>query len=165
MSDLFAKGKKQYGADYQKHLFEQYKLYIESAEKTSDRRQLANNHFITINTAFVLLMGFFYQYIDNSAWVNLVFASFGVAICIVFYRLIRSYQQINKAKFNIIQKIEEELPLALYKEEWNFLKNYRAKGKYNLLSKNELRIVKLFRIIYSIAVIVFLSELLVPHLF
>ena len=162
MSDLFAKGKKQYGADYQKHLFEQYKLYIESAEKTSDRRQLANNHFITINTAFVLLMGFFYQYIDNSAWVNLVFASFGVAICIVFYRLIRSYQQINKAKFNIIQKIEEELPLALYKEEWNFLKNYRAKGKYNLLSKNERRIVTSFGIIYFIVAIVFLWELLVP---
>ena len=165
MSDLFAQGKKQYGADYQKHLFEQYKLYIESAEKTSDRRQRANNHFITINTAFVLLMGLFYQHIDNSAWVSLVFASFGVAICVVFYYLIRSYQQINKAKFNIIQKIEEELPLALYKEEWKFLSNYRAKGKYNLLSKNERRIVISFGIIYFIAVIVFSRELLIPFLY
>lgn len=40
-----------YGEKYKEHLFEQYKLYCESAEKISDRRQNANNYFITINTA------------------------------------------------------------------------------------------------------------------
>ena len=37
MSDLFSKSEKEYGDDYQSHLFEQYKLFVESVEKTSDR--------------------------------------------------------------------------------------------------------------------------------
>ena len=49
MSALFDKNEKDYGNDYKEHLFEQYKLYVESVEKTSDRRQHANNYFITIN--------------------------------------------------------------------------------------------------------------------
>ena len=40
MSDLFSKDQKDYGDEYKNHLFEQYKLFIESVEKTSDRRQI-----------------------------------------------------------------------------------------------------------------------------
>ena len=54
MSDtLFRRDKESYGSDYQRHLLEQYKLYVASTEKISDRRQRANNYFITINTAIL----------------------------------------------------------------------------------------------------------------
>ena len=33
--------------------FEQYKLFIESAEKTSDKRITQNNIYLTINLAFI----------------------------------------------------------------------------------------------------------------
>lgn len=54
---LFSITEENYGAEYKAHLFEQYKLYIESAEKISDRRQSANNYFIAINTALISLLG------------------------------------------------------------------------------------------------------------
>ena len=47
-SQLFQNSKDEYGEDYASHLLEQYKLYVESAENISDRRQNANNFFITI---------------------------------------------------------------------------------------------------------------------
>ncbi len=57
MSELFSKFEKDYGRDYKAHLLEQYKLYVESVEKTSDRRQQANNYFITINSTLDIFFG------------------------------------------------------------------------------------------------------------
>jgi hypothetical protein len=61
MSDLLAKTEEEYGDDYNDHLFEQYKMFVESVEKTSDRRQHANDYFITINTALIALIGLSFQ--------------------------------------------------------------------------------------------------------
>lgn len=58
---LFKAQQKDYGEKYFPHLFEQYKLYVESAEKISDRRQNANNYFLTINTALISFLGISFQ--------------------------------------------------------------------------------------------------------
>lgn len=67
---LFQKSEKEYGNNYKPHLFEQYKLYIQSAEKISDRRQNANNYFITINTALISFLGLSFQIklLENLGW-------------------------------------------------------------------------------------------------
>lgn len=86
MSDLFSKNEKDYGNDYKEHLFEQYKLYVESIEKTSDRRQHANNYFITINTALISLIGLSFQIkiFENLSFVKSILALVGIIVCIVF---------------------------------------------------------------------------------
>ena len=83
MSDLFSKSEKEYGNDYQSHLFEQYKIFIDSVEKTSDRRQQANNYFITINTALISLIGLSFQIkiFENSPWLKILLAVLGIVIC------------------------------------------------------------------------------------
>jgi len=45
---------KEYGTSYRDHLLAQYQLYVEGMEKISDRRQNANNYFITINTVLII---------------------------------------------------------------------------------------------------------------
>ena len=52
-NQLFKIGEKDYGQAYQTHLLAQYQLYVENMEKISDRRQNANNYFITINTVLI----------------------------------------------------------------------------------------------------------------
>ena len=44
--------------NYTEHLIDQYKIYIESAEKISDRRLETNKFFLTLNTAVIGLFGF-----------------------------------------------------------------------------------------------------------
>ena len=61
MLELLSKNEKEYGNDYQNHLFGQYKLYVQSIEKTSDRRQYANIYFLTINTALISLVGLLFK--------------------------------------------------------------------------------------------------------
>ncbi len=158
MSDLFAKNEKDYGINYQEHLFEQYKLYVESVEKTSDRRQHANNYFITINTALISLIGLSFQIkiFENLAGVKSVLALVGIIICIVFWYLIRSYKQLNTGKFAVIHEIEKHLPLALYKYEWEVLGKGEDNKKYYPFSHIELIIPWVFGIIYALLGLYFL---------
>ncbi len=150
MSDLFSKREKEYGNDYQSHLFEQYKIFIDSVEKTSDRRQQANNYFITINTALISLIGLSFQIkiFENSPWLKILLAVLGIVICFIFYFLIRSYKQLNTAKFAVIHEIEKNLPLALYKYEWRILGEGKDKSKYYPFSHIELWIPWIFGILY-----------------
>lgn len=150
MDDLFSKREQEYGAEYQNHLFEQYKLFIESIEKTSDRRQQANNYFIAINTALISLIGLSFQInlFENSPWLKILFAILGIVICFVFYFLIKSYKQLNTGKFAVIHEIEKHLPLALYKYEWQVLGEGKDKTKYYPFSHVELWIPRIFGILY-----------------
>jgi hypothetical protein len=158
MSDLFAKNEKDYGNDYKEHLFEQYKLYVESVEKTSDRRQHANNYFITINTALISLIGLSFQIkiFENLSWIKSVLALVGIFICVIFWYLIRAYKQLNTGKFEVIHEIEQHLPLALYKHEWKVLGEGKDNKKYYPFSHIELIIPWVFGIIYALLGLYFL---------
>jgi hypothetical protein len=158
MSDLFSKQETEYGDQYKEHLFEQYKLYIESVEKTSDRRQHANNYFITINTALISLIGLSFQIklFENLAGVKLVLAFVGIVICVIFWYLIRAYKQLNTGKFAVIHEIEQHLPLALYKHEWKVLGEGKDNKKYYPFSHIESIIPWVFGVIYAIFGLYFL---------
>jgi len=159
MDSLFSKREKDYGAKYQEHFFDQYKLFVESIEKTSDRRQAANNYFIAINTALISLIGLSFQVkiFDNSPWLKFLVALLGIIICVIFWFLIRSYKQLNTGKFAVIHKIEKQLPLSLYKYEWEILGKGHDNKKYYPFSHIELLIPWVFGIIYTILGIYFIS--------
>jgi len=155
---LFVTTKDKYGPNYEAHLFEQYKLYIESAEKISDRRQNANNYFIALNTALLSVIGLSFQLKSSVqiTWVKYSLAMIGVVICIVFWFLLRSYKQLNTGKFKVIHEIEQKLPLALYDYEWDILEKGKNQSVYYPFSHVELLIPKIFGLIYIVIAIAFL---------
>lgn len=159
MSALFAKKENEYGNDYKGHLFEQYKLYVESVEKTSDRRQHTNNYFITINTALISLIGLSFQIkiFENVSWIKSLLAGVGIIICIVFWFLIKSYKQLNAGKFKVIHEIEKNLPLALYKYEWEVLGEGKDKNLYYPFSHVESLIPWVFGLIYLLLGVAFIQ--------
>ncbi|MCS7092152.1 MAG: hypothetical protein NZM26_02275 [Patescibacteria group bacterium] len=156
--DLFSKSEKDYGDKYKDHLFEQYKLYIESIEKTSDRRQQANNYFLTINTALISLIGLSFQFkiFENVNWIKALLAIVGIIICVIFWFFIRSYKQLNTGRFKVIHEIENFLPLSLYKYEWEILGRGEDKSRYYPFSHIELLIPWIFGLIYTILGIYFI---------
>jgi len=156
-NELLSKTREEYGDEYKKHLFEQYELYIEGAEKISDRRQNANNYFITINTALITFLGLSFQvgFLSSLSWVRLLLAVVGIVICIIFWYLLRSYKQLNTGKYKIIHEIEKYLPLALYDYEWKILEEGRNKKVYYPFSHVELLIPWVFGIIYLVLAIAF----------
>ncbi len=155
---LYSKAKEKYGDQYDSHLFEQYKIYVESAEKISNKRQNANNYFITINTALITLLGLSFQidFFGKLFWGRALLAVVGIIICVIFWFLLRSYKQLNSGKFKVIHAIEKELPLALYDYEWEVLGKGENKKLYYPFSHIELLIPWVFGILYFVLGIIFL---------
>jgi len=103
--------------------FEQYKLYLELTDRLSQRRQTANSFFLTLNTAVVTFLAY-----ANAAKTPIrgelfyLLTSFtGVVLCFLWYSIIKSYRNINAARFSVIHDIESLLPLRPYTVEMSTL--------------------------------------------
>lgn len=122
-STLHRNDKKQYGNNYDIHYLEQYKMYIEMTDRISNRRQSANSFFLTVNTAVVAIIG--YVQLGEVAGKSQAFywlvSIAGMLLCYSWYRLIRSYKDLNTGKFAVIHALEKKLPTAPYDAEWESL--------------------------------------------
>ena len=120
---LFSTDAKAYGDKYDEHLLKQYKLYVEMADKISERRQSANTYFLSINSLLVTFYGIlagFGNIPQQKTWQYFVPAA-GLLLCVTWATLIRSYRQLNTGKFEIIHLLETRLPASVYKAEWDLL--------------------------------------------
>jgi hypothetical protein len=137
--------------NYENHFLEQYKLYINILNHTSDRRNRSNEFFLGLNTAIIGLLGYLKTKDLSDNLIIFIFVPFvGMAICFCWYHIIISYKKLHRAKFNIIHNIEEKLPLSLYKAEWELLGRGLDNSKYRKISSIERNIPIIFIILYAI---------------
>ena len=157
-NSLFDVPENEYGQHYREHLLAQYQLYVENMEKISDRRQNANNYFITINTVLISFIGVLFQtkIFESITWIKSLVALVGIIICVVFWFLLRSYKQLNTGKFKVIHEIEKKLPINLYDYEWKILGEGKKMGLYFPFSHIEMVIPWVFGIVYLVLGILFL---------
>lgn len=122
----------QYGEKFKEHYLEIYRIYVEMADKISERRQSANSFFLTINTAVVGLVSYLQLGQNGKAGsiFYLVISVAGTIICYMWYRLVLSYKQINSGKFKVVHLVEQNLPLAPYDAEWEILGRGKDPKKY-----------------------------------
>ena len=141
-------------ADDKRIYFEQYKLYVESIEKISDRRDSANKYFMTINSSIFILAGLVIQYTHENKKLFLIgLCILGLFIIIIFWLLINSYKQLNSGKFAMVHKIEQKLPIKLYADEWKILGEGKNKKKYYPFSHIERLIPSLLGVCYILAIL------------
>ena len=100
---------------YQTAVMEQYKLYVDMADRTSNRRSLANTFFLTLNTAvFTLVAAFWANRPPDSAmraWLVIPLVAL-LAECVVWYAILRAYRQLGSAKWRVVGALEERLPAS-----------------------------------------------------
>ncbi len=65
---LFTTTSEKYGEKYQEHVLELYKLYVQSAESISSRRQSANSFYLTVNTAIIGVAGYIISESASYGW-------------------------------------------------------------------------------------------------
>lgn len=101
-------------------LLEQYKLYVEMADRISARRQNANTFAHSINAALIGFLSFLQAKGDaiNNGEILIVIACAGMILNWVWYRMVRSYRDLNTAKFLVIHQIESGLAIRPYAAEW-----------------------------------------------
>ena len=128
---LLSADRAKYGStEYDKHLFEQYKLCVEMADRISARRAIANSFFVGVHTALVTAFTVLLKegILARSAMGYTPILAV-LLLCYVWWRIVQSYRQLNSGKFKVIHAIEDLLPVAPYAAEWAAL----GEGKYNSL--------------------------------
>ncbi|MFA0960251.1 hypothetical protein AB9P05_00435 [Roseivirga sp. BDSF3-8] len=137
-------------------LLEQYKLYVELADRVSDRRIKTNQYFITLLSGLLVVLSFVLHK-DQQATLSryqpyIVFSVglLGIILCLVWQLNISSYRQLNSQKFQVIHDMEKHLPYPLFAKEWQLLGEGKDRKKYLQLS----RVEKLVPVILSLPFVV-----------
>lgn len=94
-------------------LLDQYKIFVESAQKISDNRIAAVNYYIAILTGLLVAITAFFE----NVIVKTILCTLGIIIAAVACLTIVRYKNMNKVKFELIHELEELLPAAPYREE------------------------------------------------
>lgn len=132
------KFKEEYGTDFQTHLLEQYKMYVEMMDRTTERRGKTNTFYITLLSGLLALPSLVIDknlFDGAKAVLALLLAFLGLSLCFLWYININSYKQLNYLKFRVIHEIEPYLPFSFYSREWEIEKD--KVGQYKRLSKVE----------------------------
>jgi hypothetical protein len=144
-------------ADLPDHYFELYTLAVEMADRTSARRLTANTFFVTVNTALAAVLG-------GHAFPWYV-ASAGIVLSIAWWALLKSYRDINAAKYNVILAMEAQLPARVFGDEWDHLTGAWVRfslkpgrfsmwlSQYRELGRIERTVPWIFAIIYAIEIV------------
>lgn len=128
---------------------------MQSALQISQRRESANTFLLTVNTLlFAALSGASVAGLGllQPAW-TLLISLCGVVLCFWWWRLIQAYKDLNSGKFNVIHRLEKELPAKPFTDEWNCLGKGKDSKKYRPVTEIETKIPWVFAILYLVLIV------------
>lgn len=124
-------------------LLEQYKLYVEMADRVSDRRLKTNQFYVTLISGLLVVLGFLFYKDKSSVFIELQVITalsvvlLGLVLNTLWTLNIRSYRQLNSGKFKVIHEMEGMLPFKTYAREWEIIREGQKKDKYFQLTRVE----------------------------
>ena len=138
-------------ADNTAIMLDQYKLYVEMADRISARRATTNNFFLTANSFLFIAIG---ALINTEFFILIpIILLVGISFCVGWYLLIQNYRGLNSSKYKVINKIEEKLPVEGFNAEYRLLKMQQKESKRKRFSNIESWIPLSLIIMYSLAII------------
>lgn len=138
-------------------ILELYKIMVSSSEALVARRQGVNTFFLTINGAVLTAVALF---VNNGTGSRLQAAGIAVltltggVLSLAWNSLIQSFGQLNKGKFEVINRIEQLFPAAVYFAEWKALEEGKNPKKYRTFTSREIWTPWSFFTIYCVATVV-----------
>jgi len=146
-NDLFNNSPDKFNGNFSQFLLEQYKIYVEMADRNIERRNKTSTFFLTANSFLLSALGIFSEFGVNSQpnilWLYVASAG-GVAFAITWFFVSRSYRQLSSAKFHIINELEKELPASPFTKEWEDLDYGKNWKKYTKLTRIEICVPSTF---------------------
>ncbi len=147
--NLLRQSKDDYGTEFENHLFDQYKLYVEMADRISARRMLANSFFVGVHTtltiAFTVLLK--EKVLQPPSLIFVPFVS-SILLCYVWWRVVCSYRQLNTGKYKVVLALEQMLPVAPYDAEWIAFGEGKDRKLYRPLTDVEKWVPACFGLLY-----------------
>ena len=107
----------------QKELLELYKFHTELADKLSERRESVNRRYAGLLAGVSVLAASIFRFGvgDITPWAIVIIGILGYSLSLSWIFVIRSYRQLNTAKFKILCEMEENLPCRFFQKEKEIL--------------------------------------------
>ena len=136
-------------------LLEQYRLFVETSERVVARRQTANTFFLSINSLLLAAVGILLREASGGAVAALGagLGAAGIVACVAWRHMVTSFRQLNAAKFEIIHLLEEHLPAAMFKAEWDALGSGKEKSRYRPFTGTEAWMPRVFMGLHALVAV------------
>ena len=121
-------------------VLELYKLMLASSESLIQRRQKTNAFFITVIGSLLAIAGLLVRsgaINSGSFGVLYGFSVVGLLLCNSWRNLIDNYGKLNRAKFDVILRLEKELGAQIFSAEWVALGKGMRPKKYKSFTSTE----------------------------
>ena len=148
-------------------LIEQYKLFVGTSERLVARRQVVNTFFLSVNTLALSAVGLMAKEVQTSPLVAIGVVAISIAaivLCVAWKTLVRSYAQLNRGKFAVIDRLEDRLLAALFRAEWAALGAGKDPKSYKPFTHTEAVVSNIFMVIYGSAALLTVAWLLCSFL-
>lgn len=111
----------------------QYQLAVEMADRVSARRGHANQFYVSLQSlllgAPILFSRLSPAANDGQRPATTLLYGIGVVVACTWWLQLRSYRDLNRAKFDVITRIERDyLEPRIFTDEWDSLKKDRVPG-------------------------------------
>ena len=108
-------------------IFQEYKLYTEQKENFIDRNFKTNRFYMISFVAIIFAMIFTNNiYFISFISATLIFSLIGILVCSLWWMNVDAYNILIKIKYaNVIEKIEEKLPITPFSDEYKGIEEYK----------------------------------------
>lgn len=140
-----------------KNTFVLYKLMIESSESLIQRRQKTNAFFITAIGSLLAIAGLLVKTgAINTRSIGILygFSVVGLLLCNSWRNLIDNYGKLNKAKFDVILRLEKDLSAQIYSAEWVSLGKGLRPKKYRSFTSTEKNVPLFFGLLIVVLTLI-----------
>lgn len=147
---VFTRRRADYGEDFDAHVLEQYRLFVETEERLVSRRQEENRFFLTVNALLVTVISVLIRQniSDREAAAGVLLLGLaGIVLCYAWRAIIESYKTLNASKFQIIERFEAQLPARMFGAEWEAAE----RAGYEPFTKIERRVPLVFGSLFVVA--------------
>lgn len=127
-------GRTEYGPSFGEDSTKIYVAYLRFAEAVADRRQRANSFGFAVNSGLAGATA----YLEHlGALLTPLLALAGIILTLAWYRQLGAYRLVSRAKFEVIEALERELPVQPYTLEWRRMGAGADPTRYQSLSRLE----------------------------
>src|SRR5512135_1262225 len=134
--------------------FAEYKLFVESTQHLSERRQAATQTYLSVNTAIFAILALLVKEAGLKGWylVGISFPLFlvGVLACLIWDKIITQYKALIGWRYDQLMAMERGMSgtYQLYVKEWEeFFRPKREQEKFGF-SRLEVWLPRLFFALY-----------------
>lgn len=138
-------------------VLELYKLMIASSESLIQRRQRTNAFFITVIGSLLAIAGLMVKtgaLHPGTMWLLYGFSVTGLLLCNSWRNLIDNYGKLNKAKFDVILRLEKDLDARIYDAEWVALGKGLRPTKYRSFTSTEQHVPFFFALLIAVLTLI-----------